>query len=142
MAAGGTYSGTVTVPVQKGTAFAVSFDGLFIPALLTTPEDGYQNERDYRHKSEVRDVGGNIVNKTFGGPFQRARGTLTIPSAQMATIVALLPHGTLSMQQIKTDGTLEVAENWMIEEDPEIMFNRENNTVTLAIVKEPGITPA
>jgi hypothetical protein len=146
MAAGGTYSGTVTVPVQKGTSYGVSFDGIYVPAVLTTPEDGFQSERDYQHKSEVRDIAGNIVNKTFGGSFIRSRGTLTIPlgsaGATRDAIIALYPGDTLSMQAVKTDGTLDVAENWMIEEDVEIDFNRENNTVTLSVIKEPGITPA
>jgi len=146
MSAGGTYSGTVTVPVQKGTAFAVCFDGIYVPAALVTPEDGYQGERDYQHKSEVRDIGGNILNKTFGGPFQRSRGVLTIPlgnaNATRDAVMAMFPHDTISMKQVKTDGTFENAENWMIEEDVEITFNRENNTVSLSVVKEPGITPA
>ena len=55
----GTYSGTVTVPVQKGEAYAVNFDGIYIPAVLI-PDDGYQNENEYRHKAEVRDIGGNV----------------------------------------------------------------------------------
>ena len=146
MSAGGTYSGTVTVPVQKGVAYGVNFDGVFVPAVLTTPEDGFSVENDYQHKSEVRDIAGNIVNKTFGGSFKRSKGKLTIPygtaGATLAAITALFPGDTLSMQQVKTDGTLETAANWMIEEDVEIDWNRENNTVTLSIIKEPGITAA
>lgn len=146
MAAGGTYSGTVTVPVQKGVAYGVNFDGIYVPAVLTTPEDGYSSERDYQHKSEVRDIAGNIVNKTYGGSFVRSRGTLTIPygsaGATLAAVLALFPGDTLSMKAVKTDGTFDTPENWMIEEDVAITFNRENNTVDLSVIKEPGITPA
>jgi hypothetical protein len=46
------------------------------------------------------------------------------------------------MQQVKTDGTLDVAQNWMVEEDVPINYSRENNTVELSVIKEPGITPA
>lgn len=141
----GTYSGTVTVPTQKGVAFAVNFDGIYIPAALI-PDDGHQNESDYRHKSEVRDIGGNVMNKTYCGSYQRSKGTLKIPlgagGATAAAVLAMKPLDTISMSRIKTDGTLDAAENWMIEEDPEITNNREENEVTLSIVKEPGITPA
>lgn len=146
MAAGGTYSGTVTVPVQKGTAYAVNFDGIYVPAVLQTPEDGFQSEQGYQHTSEIRDIAGNIVNKTYGGSFTRSKGTLTIPlgsaNATRDAIQALYAGDTLSMQQVKTDGTLDVAQNWMVEEDVAINYNRENNTVELSVIKEPGITPA
>ena len=140
MATGGTYSGTVTVPTQKGQAYAANFDGLFVPAILV-PDDGYQNERDYRHKAEVRDIGGNIMNKTYCGPFQRARGTLKILASNSTSVLALTPLDTLSMQQVNTNGTLGVAENWMIEEDTTVTFNREDNTVEVTVIKEPGISP-
>ena len=140
----GTYTG-VTLPVQKGAAVAVAFDGIFIPAALI-PDDGFQNERDYQSKSEVRDVAGNVMNKTFCGPFQRSRGTLKIPlgnaGATAAAVLAMQPLDTISMAQVKTDGTLDAAENWMIEEDVPITFNRDENTVELTVIKEPGITPA
>ena len=138
---GGTYSGTVAIPTQKGVAFAVNFDGIYIPAALI-PDDGYQNENDYRHKSEVRDIGGNVMNKTFGGPFQRSKGMLKVPAAQASAVLALAPLATLSMSRIKTDGTLDTAENWMIEEDTTITFNREENVFEVTVIKEPGITPA
>lgn len=141
MATGGTYSGTVTIPTQKGVAYAVNFDGVFIPAVLI-PDDGYQNERDYRHKSEVRDIGGNVMSKSYCGPFQRSKGTLKIPAAQSASVLAMKPLDTISMSQVATNGTLGAGENWMIEEDTSVNFNREENTVELQVVKEPGITPA
>ena len=145
MATGGAYSGTVTVPTQKGVSYAVSFDGVYVPAVLT-PEDGYQNENDYRRKTEVRDLGGNVLNKTYCGPYQRSRGTLKIPygaaGATEAAALALAPLDTLSMARVKTDGTLDTPENWMIEEDTEVEFNREHNTISLSVIKEPGITPA
>ena len=145
MATGGTYSGTVVVPTQKGVAFAVSFDGVYIPAVLI-PNDGYQNENEYRRKAEVRDIGGNIMNKTYCGPFQRSKGTLKIPlgsaGATAAAALALTPLDTLSMARVKTDGTLDTPANWMVEEDTEIAFNREENEITLSVIKEPGITPA
>lgn len=137
----GTYSGTVTIPTQKGVAYAVNFDGMYFPAVLI-PDDGYQNERDYRHKTEVRDIGGNVMNKTFAGPFERSKGTLKIPSAQSATVLALTPLATISMAQVGTDGTLGIPENWMIEEDCSVTFNREENVFEVQIIKEPGITPA
>ena len=141
MATGGTYSGTVTVPVQKGVAYAVNFDGIYIPAALI-PDDGYQNENEYRHKAEVRDIGGNVMNKTFCGPFQRSKGTLKIPATQASAVLAFSPLDTISMARIQTNGTLGGAENWMIEEDTVVTFNREENTFEVQIVKEPGITPA
>ena len=144
MSTGGTYGG-VTLPTQKGAAFAVAFEGVFIPAALI-PEDGYQNERDYRHKAEVRDVAGNVMNKTYCGPFQRSRGTLKIPlgsaGATAAAVLAMCPLDTLSMAQVKSDGSLDTPENWMVEEDVPLTFNREENTVELSVIKEPGITPA
>ncbi|MFA6063959.1 MAG: hypothetical protein WC736_15330 [Gallionella sp.] len=145
MAAGGTYSGTVTVPTQKGVAFAVNFDGIYIPAALI-PNDGYQNENDYRHKAEVRDIGGNVMNKLYAGPYQRSKGTLKIPlgsaGATAAAALAQTPLSTISMSRVKTDGTLDTPENWMVEEDTVMTFNREHNEIELSIVKEPGITPA
>jgi len=141
MPTGGTYSGTVTIPTQKGVAYAVNFDGVYIPAVLI-PNDGYQNENPYRHVAEVRDIGGNVMNKTYCGPYQRSRGTLKIPSAQASAILALTPLATLSMARIATNGTLGTPENWMIEEDVDVVFNREENEVELSVVKEPGITPA
>ena len=145
MATGGTYGGTVTVPTQKGAAFAVNFDGVYIPAVLI-PNEGYQNENDYRHKAEVRDIGGNVMNKTYCGAFQRSKGTLKIPlgsaGATAAAVLAMAPLDTILMKRVKTDGTLDTEEKWMVEEDPEITNNREENEVTLSIIKEPGITPA
>ena len=137
----GTYSGTVTVPVQKGEAYAVNFDGIYIPAVLI-PDDGYQNENEYRHKAEVRDIGGNVMNKTYCGPYQRSKGTLKIPAAQGDAVLALKPLDTISMSRVATNGTLGGDENWMIEEDTVVSFNREENTFEVQIVKEPGITPA
>jgi hypothetical protein len=146
MAAGGTYSGTVTVPTQKGTAYGVNFDGVFIPAVLTAPEDGFTNECDYQHKGEVRDIAGNIMNKLYGGSFQRSKGTLKVPqgaaNATRIAIQALRAGSTLSMNQVVTAGTFGAAENWMVEEDPIFTYNREYMMVDLTLIKEPGITPA
>ena len=143
MSTSGTYGGSPIVPVQKGAAVAVAFDGLFIPAVLI-PEDGYQNEQDYNYKAEVRDIAGNVMNKTFCGPFQRGKGTLKIPlgsaGATAAAILALQPLDTFSMAQVKTDGTLDAPQNWMVEEDVPITFNRDHNTVELSVILEPGIT--
>lgn len=144
MASGGSYSGTVTVPVQKGTAYGVNFDGIFIPAVLTAPDDGFTSERDYQHKAEIRDIAGNILNKTYGGSFIRSKGTLKIPYGALGVtrdaIYALKAGDTLSMNQVVTAGTFGAAENWMIEEDPVITHNREFTTVDLTVIKEPGIT--
>jgi hypothetical protein len=146
MAGGGTYSGTVTIPRQLGTAYGVNFDGIFIPAVLTTPEDGFTNECDYQHKAEVRDIAGNVMNKLYGGSFQRSKGTLKLPqgtaNATRAAIYALVAGSTLSMNQVVTAGTFGAAENWMVEEDPVITQNREYTIVELTLIKEPGITPA
>ena len=146
MSAGGTYSGTVTVPVQKGTAYGVNFDGIFIPAVLTAPEDGFTNEVGYQHTAEVRDIAGNVMNKLYGGTFQRSKGTLKLPqgaaNATRAAIYALVAGSTLSMNQVGTAGTFGAAENWMVEEDPVIVQNREYTMVELTLIKEPGITPA
>ena len=141
MSTGGTYSGTVTIPTQKGVSYAVNFDGIYIPAAFI-PNDGYQNENDYRHKAEVRDIGGNVMNKTYCGPFQRSKGTLKFLAANSTTVLALKPLDTLSMNRVKTDGTLDAAENWMIEEDTTVTFNREENEFEVQVIKEPGITPA
>ena len=141
MATGGTYSGTVTVPVQKGVAYAVSFDGIYIPAVLI-PNDGMQSESDYRHKAEVRDIAGNVMNKTYCGPFQRSKGTLKIPAAQATAMLALGPLDTIAMKRVETGGTLGASENWMVEEDTSVTFNREENEIEISVVKEPGITPA
>lgn len=135
----GTYSGTVTVPTQKGTAYAVSFDGIYIPAVLI-PNDGYQGESDYIHKAEVRDIGGNVMNKTFAGPVKRAKGTLKIPAAQATWALALKPLDTISMSQVATGGTLGTGENWMVEDDTTINFNREYNEIEISVIKEPGIS--
>lgn len=143
MSAGGTY-GSVTVPVQKGIAYGVNFDGIFIPALLNAPEDGFVGEHDYQHKAEVRDIAGNIMNKLYAGAFNRSKGTLKIPTgtadATRIAIYALKAGSTLSMKQVVTAGTFGAEENWMIEEDPVITHNREYVTVDFVVIKESGIT--
>lgn len=136
----GTYSGTVVIPVQKGAAYAVNFDGVFIPALLTAPEDGATNERDYRHKAEIRDIGGNVRSKLYGGPYQRAMSTCFILAANLATVRALYPGDTIQMQQVKTDGTLDTAGNWMVEDSPTLVNNREYSMFRVSAILEPEIT--
>jgi len=144
MSAGGTYSGTVTVPTQKGTAYGVNFDSVFIPALLNAPEDGFIGEHDYQHKAEVRDIAGNIMNKLYAGAFNRSKGTLKIPTgtedATRIAIYALKAGSKLSMHQVVTAGTFGTPEDWVIEEDPVITHNREYVTVDFVVIKEPGIT--
>ena len=138
---GGTYSGTATMPVQKGVAYAVAFEGVFIPAVLI-PNDGSQSENDYRHKAEVRDIAGNVMNKTYAGPFSRARGTLKVPTAQASLVLGLKPLDTISMAKVASDGTLGAGANWMVEEDPTITFNREYVEIEVVAISEAGITPA
>ena len=146
MAAGGTYSGTVTVPTQKGTAYGVNFDGIFIPAVLTAPEDGFTNEVGYQHTAEVRDIAGNVINKLYGGSFWRSKGTLKVPQgtakATKIAIEALRAGALISMNQVVTAGTFGSPENWSVEEDPIFTYNREYMMVDLTLIKEPGITPA
>jgi hypothetical protein len=106
------------------------------------PNDGYENENDYQHKPKVLDIGGNVRNKTFAGGFKRARGTLRFTAANASAVLALLRLATISMQRVNTDGTLDVAENWMLESDPVFSFNREYLECDVVAIKEPGITPA
>ena len=137
----GTYGGTVTVPTQKGQAFAVAFDGVWIPANYT-PDDGFTSENDFRHKPEIRDIGGNLQALLYGGKFTAAKGKLKIPYAQASDVQALTCFSTISMCAVAADGTLGAAASWMLVEDPEIEGNREYVELTISAITEPGITPA
>ena len=141
MSAGGTYSGTVTVPVQKGTACAVSFDGVWIPASYT-PDDGFNNEWDFNHKGEVRDFANNVLGKLYGGKIHKATGKVKIPTAAGAAALALTELDTISMCQVKTDGTTDTPANWMLLEAPELEGSREYVTLSVVAISEEGITPA
>jgi len=141
MSAGGTYSGTVAVPVQKGTACAVSFDGVWVPASYEA-DDGMTNEWDYNHKSDIRDAGNNVIGKLYGGKFHKASGKVKIPTASAAAALALTELDTISMAQRKQDGTLDTPVNWMLLDAPELEGSREYVTLSVVAISEEGITPA
>lgn len=145
MAAGGTYGGSGvvplagTLPVQKGSAYVVAFAGSKIPASGYVPQDGAQLINDYRHKVVNRDIAGNVRSRMFGGAYQRATLTLNMDTSS-ATAIALKAGDTVSVAQVTEAGGIGAGVDWIIEEDPVFVGNRENNTIQLTLVKPASMT--
>lgn len=125
-------------PVQRGTVYAVNFNGGQAPTTTGyIPDDGWKQTNAFALKGKVEDLAGNPINRTFAGKEVVFEGTLFVPAGTAPA--ALKPGDTFSMTPVVNGEVTGVAVIYCIR-TVSLTGNRLHDKLSLTVVKEGSMT--